>query len=647
VISGSTFQVMVDQRERDHEIVPKGRNRDPAGQPFPSVDMTISVHLRRGFAVWVLGAGFVPWRPVLAQGFSDITEQSGLKALRDVRPDDWWASGLHFVDLDGDDRLDVFVSGHDSYGALAALGDGAGVFKQAAGNYPSSEIHIPYDVDEDGRIDLSMTYEDGGGRWWTNASTQGALSFVGTKIQRTGNTSRIQVMLDVNQDGKVDWVRASETENGVIVDYGDGHGDFKQASSKLPGLGNTNPIPVDIDADGDKDWLTSYGDYRYEPGKTNLYREDGQLELRDITVESGLYVDMLATQGVGDLDNDGDSDFIAIENEKFPPSIFLNNGKGHFTRLANAVSGVPGAPVYPTWGLGVVTDLDNDGIADLLFDGRIYLHVLRGTGGGKFEYMNTRWGIKNHAEASVDSGFAFADIDQDGDLDVLSWQQTDPKHLFALYRNDLAKKHWIRVRPVGLAGNRGAAGAKIRIYAAGTDQLLWYEEVGIYCRQAQPSYGYHWPLSERHFGLADRTKVDLTVEFYPSHKLVRHNGADADTTVRITEDGVGSVVSYPAARDGGTNTAALDAGSDGATPTGDAATSQEDASDDNAAATADNDSEPAGGGDTDAGSSGDDTRADLHGSACDMSRPSGPERFLFWFSLAPLLALRCGMRRRR
>jgi hypothetical protein len=205
------------------------------------------------------------------------------------------------------------------------------------------------------------------------------------------------------------------------------------------------------------------------------------------------------------------------------------------------------------------------------------------------------------------------------------------------------------VRPVGLAGNHGAAGAKIRVYAAGTDQLLWYEELGIYCRQAQSGYGYHGALSERHFGLGERTKVDLTVEFYPSHKLVRQSGVDADTTVRIAEDGAGSVVSYPpAARDGGTDAAAPDAGSDAGTRTRDAGPSQEDASAAADAAVAeDEDSEPSVGDDADADvDSSEDTRAHADGCACAVARPSAPERSLFWFGLASLLALRRSLRRR-
>jgi hypothetical protein len=358
-------------------------------------------------------------------------------------------------------------------------------------------------------------------------------------------------MLDVDQDGKVDWVRASEMEDGVIVDLGDGQGGFAQASLTLPGLGNVNPIPVDLDGDGDKDWVTSYGDYRYEPGMANIYREDGDLELVDVTAQIGLYVDRMAVQGVGDFDQDGDADLIAIEDESFPPSIYLNDGGGAFSKLADAISGVPGQPNYPTWGLGVITDLDNDGVADMLFGGRNYLHVLRGTGGGRFEYMNEAWGVLNTAEAAVDSAFAFGDIDDDGDLDLLGWREIYPDRYFDLYRNDAAQRNWLRVRPVGLAGNRGAAGVKIRIYAAGTDDLLWHEEVGIYCRQVQPSYGYHFAETERHFGLGDHETVDVTVEFYPSHKLVRSDGVPANRTVRIGEDGNGVIVAPPGAGAGG------------------------------------------------------------------------------------------------
>jgi len=97
------------------------------------------------------------------------------------------------------------------------------------------------------------------------------------------------------------------------------------------------------------------------------------------------------------------------------------------------------------------------------------------------------------------------------------------------------------VRPVGLPGNRGAAGAKVRVFEAGTGKLLWYEEVIIRAKQVQQSY-YALAETERHFGLGARTSVDVTVHFDPSNKLVRQNGVKANSTVRISEDGNGTIV---------------------------------------------------------------------------------------------------------
>ena len=60
-------------------------------------------------------------------------------------------SGLHLVDLDGDGKLDLFLSAHGTRGALAVLNDGTGRFKVAQGTYPPTEIHLAYDCNEDGK----------------------------------------------------------------------------------------------------------------------------------------------------------------------------------------------------------------------------------------------------------------------------------------------------------------------------------------------------------------------------------------------------------------------------------------------------------------------------------------------------------------
>src|SRR5204862_6324443 len=137
----------------------------------------------------------------------------------------------------------------------------------------------------------------------------------------------------------------------------------------------------------------------------------------------------------------------------------------------------------------------------------VYFHVLRGTGGGHFAYQNDAWGgITHTAEASVDSGFAFGDIDADGDLDLIGYTEGDPNRQIELYRNDLPARNWLNVRPVGAPGNLSGISSKVRIYEANTEHLLWYEEVLAYSKQAQQNY-YAFDELERHYGLDDRETV--------------------------------------------------------------------------------------------------------------------------------------------
>ena len=465
--------------------------------------------------------------------FTTVTDSSGVeKLVADAYAAEpkWWLSGLHLVDLDADGDLDLFLSAHGAGRAVAALNDGKGNFRRAEGTIPESEIHLVYDLDEDGRPDLTMTHQDGGGRWWMNRSTPGALRFEPTTLQHGTNTARRQAMIDLNRDGKVDWLRG--LGSGILVDAGDGAGGFR-AEAALLEVPRTKAevlcLPVDIDGDGDIDLLSEWGHYDAPAGNSRIYRNrgDGTFEiLREETAWS--------IKGAGDVDQDGDVDLIVIEKKSFPPRIWLNDGKGNFSRSEGVVAGAGGAPTHASWGLAVVVDLDNDGVADLLMNGKHFLKAFRGTGGGGFEEMNKAWGIADYAASAVDDGLCFGDIDGDGDLDLVGYRRGEKTRLVDVYRNDLPARKWLRVRTVGAKGNRGAAGAKIRITEPGGGKLLWYEQVAIYDSQASTNY-YGAAETERHFGLGDRAAVDVEVEFYPSGKKAAKAGVAANATVRIVE----------------------------------------------------------------------------------------------------------------
>jgi hypothetical protein len=238
---------------------------------------------------------------------------------------------------------------------------------------------------------------------------------------------------------------------------------------------------------------------------------------------------------VGDVNQDGALDLICLDHG-MTVEIYLNDGAGHFTRLPNAISGMEQArrPTYSNWGIAVVTDIDNDGMPDILMNGRNFLYVLHGTGGGHFEYMNRAWGIEDHSTAAVDEGICFGDIDGDGDLDIIGCKGDEKHKTVAVYRNDLPAKHWLNVQLTGAPGNRCAAGAKIRVLEPGTGKLLWFEQVVIAGRQSVHTY-YSTPATERHFGLGSMQSVDVSVEFYPSRKVVTRSGVSANKTVELVE----------------------------------------------------------------------------------------------------------------
>jgi hypothetical protein len=103
-------------------------------------------------------------------------------------------------------------------------------------------------------------------------------------------------------------------------------------------------------------------------------------------------------------------------------------------------------------------------------------------------------------------------------------------------QNNLSRdNNWVRVRPIGRSGNKGATGAKIRLFDPQTRKLLWYEQVAIHSSQSAQSY-YSYGETERHYGLGRRPTVDVQVEFYPSGKTITKTGVRANGTVTVREE---------------------------------------------------------------------------------------------------------------
>jgi hypothetical protein len=480
--------------------------------------------------------------------FTDLTKESGIEegVIRHLREfPKVWLSGLTLVDLDGDGALDLHIGSHSGPAnpALMFRNDGKGHFtyvdpKMAVPRgprsgeplpYPGGEIRLPWDINEDGKLDLLCSWHDGGGALYLNESTPAAWSFRRSDLMDP--FSRAVAIGDLNGDGLLDYVAGHDRSDRMTLLLGKKGGGFEKAAP-IPALLESGAILVDLDGDGRLDLVLSQRGYN--PTRRMILHNDGDLKFTPVTAESGLDENAGSIHGVGDLNGDGFPDLVCIEGKSFVA--YLNDGKGHFKAKPDALQGqdrIRNKPHYTNWGGMVVTDLDNDGIPDLLLNGRNFLCVFRGLGDGTFAYMNDVWGIPNDAWSAVDEGLCFGDVDGDGRLDlVVCAKGPEGKEKgVALLHNDLPRRHWIRVRLVGREGNRCAAGAKIVI---GSEKPLWQDQIAIWGRQSFHSY-YGAAVTERHYGLGDRESVDVSVVFHPSGKRVEKKGVPADRVVVIEE----------------------------------------------------------------------------------------------------------------
>lgn len=125
----------------------------------------------------------------------------------------------------------------------------------------------------------------------------------------------------------------------------------------------------------------------------------------------------------------------------------------------------------------------------------------------------------------VGRGAAFADIDHDGDLDVLLTGIAQPPRLL---RNDQQTgHHWVRVRLKGIRSNRHAIGARVELDVAGRTLSRSVMPTRSYLSQVE------LPVT---FGLGDQNAIDAARVIWPDGTVQIIDPPAVDQTIIIHED---------------------------------------------------------------------------------------------------------------
>jgi hypothetical protein len=222
---------------------------------------------------------------------------------------------------------------------------------------------------------------------------------------------------DLDNDGDYDLINGTTFDDGSGIENNlfrnDGHGRFTEVTPTVMASRQEATrafISFDMDRDGDLDLfgVSNYQGSADPPEERNeIYRNEGQFRFTSITT-GDLYTAPVG-QGATDTDYDGDGDIdVWAANRTGPVNILQNSGKGCFTRIDPQAIGIR----HPAPDGSTTADIDNDGDLDLL---------LAGSGGRGHLYANDGDGTFTHMRSfSRPAGYmgGFADLDNDGDLDL-------------------------------------------------------------------------------------------------------------------------------------------------------------------------------------------------------------------------------------
>ncbi|MHC5209165.1 MAG: FG-GAP repeat domain-containing protein [Planctomycetota bacterium] len=384
---------------------------------------------------------FVGALPVAAQQF--VYDGAALPAQT------VWTDGVAFADVDMDGDTDIIFANGSTYGSTGTAGaqpqhlflnNGSGVFSAAHGQLNvanfNAKMVIAEDFDGDGDPDLM--YASGS----------------------MGHPPRLLL-----NDGTGNFTDVTATNLPVLA------------------LRSFGICAGDVDDDGDLDVvLTDGGTFGGIPSQARLLLNDGGATFTDVTA-THMPVDLYNAQDVTLLDFDGDFDVDIVLSGKGQSGkrgrLYLNDGTGHFS-VNNAMDQLGTGNTYEIdwpeldgdsdfdaavqsisgvsegWarndGTGVLMpefvfpapnggddnemaglDYDDDGDLDV-FTGSLAISgekVWRNEGGGVF--VNDNASIQTIGDSTLDLGFA--DLDGDGDHDMVTGQGESGNFTNRVYRN--------------------------------------------------------------------------------------------------------------------------------------------------------------------------------------------------------------------
>ncbi|MEQ9437586.1 MAG: VCBS repeat-containing protein [Cyclobacteriaceae bacterium] len=224
-----------------------------------------------------------------------------------------------------------------------------------------------------------------------------------------------------------------------------------------------------------------------------------------------------------DLDNDGWKD-LHITNGLLRDIRNSDASKKFAKYIESAISAYLAKNPNPA-GISIWDIADVNKALDFTPSVPLMNYTYRNQGDLTFEKVSEDWGLD---QKTFSNGSAYADLDNDGDLDLLINNVNDVAMVYQNNAQEMLKHHYLRVIPV--ADEPGVTNLGVKVWAETAEGPQFYETTSVRGM-------YSTSELAAHFGLGQQTEVEVLRVQWPDGKqqLLHDVPADQTLTVRYSE----------------------------------------------------------------------------------------------------------------